>query len=238
MRPERKHVTTAVSTTALEQDENILEDKPIRSASEIKPVQTQKPEAYFGITGIPSIVDSVLRAVGRFIESYLMKEKPMARLGFRYCSETVRYGLSRLVKNINEKTTTAKEIWVKGLKKAVEITIGSAVIEPNMFEERMERVGAGFLNAAVRIGGRNILAFTKILDRGSLNLKALLDEFISRTSARLLYFNTDSPYIRMGMLTLEQIFINEWLAKMPMKEHIVPWLEKKECELKTEPRSV
>ena len=190
----------------------------------------QEP-AYYGITGLPSIVDAALRATGRFIEVKTMKENPVLRLPFRYISETVRYGLSRLVKNklitdLKEKIKTAKEIWIEGLKKSIEITIGSGIIEPNLFDERLQRVGAGFLNTIVRLIPRGVLVFTEFLDKKNLNLKKLLDEFIARTAARLIYFDTDQAPIRLGFLTLEQLFINQWLAKMPLKEYVLPWLMK------------
>ncbi len=123
--------------------------------------------AYYGITGLPSIVDAALRATGRYVEVSTMKENPVLRLPFRYISETVRYGLSRLVKNklikdVTKRTAIAKE-WKEGLKKAIEITIGSSVIEPNLFDERLQRVGAGFLNSITRLlprGGPSSFKFS------------------------------------------------------------------------------
>ncbi len=191
-------------------------------------------KAYYGITGLPSIVDALFRALGRYLEVSFMKENPFVRLPFRYISETVRYGVSRLVKNklikdIKEKTDTTKE-WVTGLKKAIEITIGSAVIEPNLYEERFARVGAGFLNTIVRFLARTGLVLTKILNKENLNSKTLLDESFVRTSARLIYSDTDNTPLRVGLLTLEQLFINQWLAQMPLKEHVLPWLIKQKID--------
>ena len=201
-------------------------------------MKIEKP-AYYGITGLPSIIDATLRATGRYIEVKTMKENPVLRLPFRYISETVRYGLSRLVKNklikdINKRTTTTKE-WIEGLKKAIEITIGSGVIEPNLFDERLQRVGAGFLNTVVRVFARGGMVLSTIANKENLNLKKLLDEFIARTSARLIWFDTDKAPIRLGILTLEQLFINQWLAKMPIKEYVLPWLMKQKI-LNSEPQ--
>ena len=184
-------------------------------------------EKYYGITGLPSVVDAALRAAGRYIEISTMKENPVLRLPFRYGSETVRYGLSRLVKNTTEKKTVpAKDIWIEGLKKSIEITVGSGFIEPNLFDERLQRVGAGFLNSIVRIIPRGLLVFSNFLSKENLNLKNLLDELVARTSARLLYADTENAPLRVGLLTLEQLFINQWLAKMPLKEYVLPWLAK------------
>ena len=191
------------------------------------------PQAYYGITGLPSIVDAGIRALGRYIEISSMRESPLIRLPFRYGSETVRYGLSRLVKrslaeDIKEKVKAAKEIWIEGLKKSIEITVGSGFIEPNLFDERLQRVGAGFLNTIVRLVPRGALVFSNFLDKENLNLKKLLDEFIARTSARLIYADTENAPLRVGLLTLEQLFINQWLAKMPVKEYVLPWIMKQE----------
>ena len=183
---------------------------------------------YFGITGLPSIVDAALRATGRYVEISTMKANPVLRLPFRYFSETARYGLSRLVKNklqdIKEKTKTAKEIWTEGFKKAIEITVGSACVEPNLFEDRVARVGAGFLNAIVRLVPRGVLVFSKFLDKENLNPQQLLDELVARTSARLIYADTENNPLRFGLLTFEQLFINQVLAKNPLKEYILPWM--------------
>ena len=202
----------------------------------MKVSQATEKKAYYGITGLPSLVDAGLRAAGRYTEISFMRESPFVRLPFRYASETVRYGLSRMVKDkvkdIKEKAVPAKEMWLTGFKKAIEITAGSAVIEPNLFDERFARVGAGFLNTVVRLIGRGGLVFSKIINVENLNLEILPDEFIARTSARLIYTETDSQPVRVGLLTLEQLFINQWLAKMPLKEHILPWLTKKESLIK------
>ena len=190
-------------------------------------------KAYYGITGLPSVVDAAIRATGRYIEVSTMKENPILRLPFRYISETIRYGLSRLVQNklvndVKEKIKTAKEIWVEGLQKAIEITVGSGFVEPNLFDERLQRVGAGFLNTIIRLVARGGMVLSKMANKENLNLKKLLDEFIARTCARLIYFDTDQAPIRLGLLTLEQLFINQWLAMNPVKEHVLPWITKKE----------
>ena len=188
-----------------------------------------KPKkTYYGINfGLTSIVDSVLRALGRFLESSFMKEKLIVRLPFRYISETIRYGVSRMIQNIKEKKPI-QDLWITGLKKSIEITFGSGFIEPNLFDERLQRVGAGFLNTIVRLIGRGGLVLSKVLSKENFNLKILLDEFVARTSARLIYFDTDNSMLRMGALTLEQLFINQWLAKLPIKEYVLPWLTKQE----------
>ena len=210
---------------------------PVRGPSQApaSPPKTgsgENPPKYFGVEGLPSVTDAVLRAGSRYLEVSFMKENLILRLPFRYGAETVRYGLSRLVKNkliedIKKRTSTTKE-WLEGLKKAVEITIGSGLIEPNLFDERLQRVGAGFLNTIARITARGGLVLSNIADKENLNLKNLLDEFVARTSARLIYSNTDNAPARIGLLTLEQLFINQWLAKMPVREYILPWLMKQE----------
>lgn len=196
------------------------------------PESTKQKKAYYGIEGLPSIVDASLRAVGRYTEVSFLKELPIARLSFRYASETVRYGLSRMVKDRKEKVMHLKEMWITGLKKAIEITAGSAIIEPNLFDERFARIGAGFLNTVVRLLGRGGLVFAKFVNVENLNLEILPDEFIARTAARVIWADTENQPAKIGLLTLEQLFINQWLAKMPLKEYILPWLTKKESLIK------
>ena len=80
------------------------------------------------------------------------------------------------------------------------------------------------------------MVLSKIINKENLNLKNLLDEFVARTSARLIYLDTDQAPVRLGLLTVEQLFINQWLAKMPVKEYVLPWLVKQ--KIISEPKSL
>ena len=204
----------------------------------IPPITEKKP--YYGITGWASLVDAATRAAGRWAEMHYMMDPTdppiegvpalAVRLPFRYASEAVRYGLSRMVENsrvenVKEKKSN-KDIWITGLQKPIEITAASGLIEPNLFHERFARVGAGAVNAGARFFARGGLMALKVIPPENLNPDIIPDEALVRTAARFIWSDTENQPLKFSLLTLEQLFINQWLAKMPLKEHVIPWLKK------------
>lgn len=165
------------------------------------------------IYGLPSILDSLIRGTGRYYETFI--DSYFNRIGFRFISEVIRYSSSRSLLNLFLKKKLDSELITVGLKKSLEITIGTAIIDPNREEERTKRMGRGFLNMVSRLGARVSLVGLGLLDKKQFSFKPLIDEFLGRTICRALYLKSENPILGVGCRTVEQFAINEWVRNMP-----------------------
>ncbi len=165
------------------------------------------------IYGIPSILDSVIRGIGRYYETLI--DNYFNRVGFRFVTELLRYTSSRSLLNLFLKNKFDSNLLKVALKKSLEITIGTAIIDPNKEEKRTKRMGEGFLNMVSRLGARVGLVGLGLLDKKQFSFKPLIDEFLSRTLCRVLYLKSENPILGIGCRTVEQFAINEWVRNMP-----------------------
>lgn len=177
------------------------------------------------IYGIPSLIDSAFRGVGRFIETHI--HNYFVRIGFRYITEILRYTSSRTALSYIEQKPVDPELLKIALKKALEIAMGAAVIDPNRETNYEKRIGGGFLNMFARLGARTLMIATKLLKPHQFSLKTLVDEFVSRTLCRVLFINSKNPLVGIGCRTIEQFAINEWLRNLPMYNLVLSHFDKK-----------
>lgn len=166
------------------------------------------------IYGLPSIVDSFIRGIGRFAETKI--EHSLYRIGFRFATEIGRYSSSRALLNFFQEKEITSELLTTAVKKSLEITLGTAIIDPNRRTDKYERMGTGFLNMVARLGSRVGLVGSGILKSNQFNFKTLADEFSSRTFCRLLFVDSDNPLMGIACRTVEQFAINEWVRNLPI----------------------
>ena len=180
------------------------------------------------ISGLSSILDSLLRGVGRYIETFI--NNYFVRLLFRFATENVRYGSSRSLQKMLAKENLDKETWKEiltvGFKKSLEIAIGTGIIDPNRQKTRLVRMGTGFLNQVARTAVRAVMLWTKVLNKNQFSLKTLVDEFLARTICRFLYIDSDNPILGIGWRTVEQLGINKWMKHLPFNNMLLPMLYK------------
>lgn len=181
------------------------------------------------IYGLPSILDSLIRGIGRFYETKI--ENYFNRIGFRFITENIRYSSSRIMLNLFQKQAIGLDILATGLKKSLEIAIGTAIVDPNREAEHLKRISSGFANMIARLGTRVGLVGLKILDKSQFSFKTLVDEFVSRTICRVLYIDSENPIIGIGCRTLEQFAINEWVRNLPLWNQIITKFHSKETDI-------
>lgn len=210
-KPSAEKPTSTISTTK--------ESKTISQADLAKNIMNNTP-----ISGMPSILDSLIRGVGRYLE--VLMESQLIRVPFRFFTEIIRYGSSRSLQDIlSKKELDHKKLWITGIKKSLEITIGTAIVDPNRQTNRLVRMGTGFLNMVARTAARGGLTLAKILDKTQCGLRTLTDEFLSRTFCRIIYLDSENPIIGIGCRTLEQFGINEWIRHLPVNNKILAKLK-------------
>lgn len=215
---------TAISQTLVNyfipQPETINIEKESKPMSPIAPNEKKAEELSMSnanntpIFGLPSILDSFIRGVGRYLETKI--EHSLYRIGFRFLTEIGRYSSSRALLNYFLKKEISSEILSTAVKKSLEITLGTAIIDPNRRTDKYERMGTGFLNMFARLGSRVGLVGAGILKSNQFSYRTLADEFSSRTLCRLLFINSDNPIIGVLCRTVEQFAINEWVRTLPI----------------------
>ncbi|GEM_PF-5320270 len=171
------------------------------------------------IYGLPSVLDSLIRGAGRYYETKI--ENYFTRIGFRFITENIRYASSRGLLNYFQKQEIGLDILSMGLKKSLEITLGTAIIDPNRESERLKRMGRGLFNMVARLGSRIGLVGLKILKSDQFSYKTLADEFLSRTLCRILYLDSDNWFVGIACRTVEQFGINEWVRHLPAYNYIL-----------------
>jgi hypothetical protein len=173
------------------------------------------------IMGLPSILDSFIRGAGRYYETNM--ENYANRIGFRFITENVRYLSSRSLLHLFQKQI--KEInlnmFLTGIRKSLEITMGTAIVDPNRQIDKFKRMGTGFLNMFARLGSRIGLIGIGVLKASQFDYKTLSDEFLSRTLCRLLFIDTENPIVGVGCRTVEQFAINEWVRSLPFYNLVI-----------------
>ena len=180
------------------------------------------------ISGLPSLIDSSIRGVGRYFETLI--DSYFIRIPFRFITEILRYGSSRSIQNTIANKKSDKELWITGIKKSLEITIGAAIVDPNRQNSHLVRIGTGFLNMATRLGARAGMTALSILNKKQFSLKTLVDEFLSRTLFRAVYLASENPVIGIGCRTIEQFLINEWVRHLPFANKILPGFSKNQIK--------
>lgn len=180
------------------------------------------------IRGLPSILDSFLRGVGRYWETKI--ENYFTRIGFRFLTENLRYSSSRILLNYFQKQKNSLDLLWIGLRKSLEITLGTAIVDPNREAERLRRMTSGFSNMVARLGSRAGLVGLNLLPENQFSYKTLPDEFLGRTICRALYIDSDNPLLGIGCRTVEQFAINEWVRTLPVYKHIISNISKSNAE--------
>ena len=188
---------------------------------------SQEPKSNSGnntpISGVPSILDSLIRGLGRGYETTL--DSSVYRLSFRFMTENFRYLSSRALLNYFQKEQIKWNVLVTGLSKAIEITGGSALSDPNREPNCLIRMKKGFYNQVARVGTRAGLVGLKMLNHKAMNSKYVLgqmgfvklaDEFLSRVIFRVFDVTSDYKAITIVTRTFSQFLINEWLRIMPL----------------------
>lgn len=171
------------------------------------------------ICGLPSIYDSLVRGIGRYYETFM--DNYFLRVPFRFATEVFRYLTSRAFLNCFTKEKTDKQLLITGIKKSLEITLGTALVDPNRQTNHFERMKTGFLNMVARLGIRLGFVGLNILDKKHFSFKTLIDEFLSRTLCRMIYLDSNDLIIGIGCRTFEQFVINEWVRKLPFGNQIL-----------------
>ncbi len=170
------------------------------------------------ISGLPSLLDAGIRGIGRFAETKI--NNYFIRIAFRFLSELGRFTASRsLQKHLNQ-DTVGLDLLKVGATKALEITLGSAIIDPNRETNYFKRAGKGLLNMISRLGARFAMMGIGLIKKGQLSLNTLIDEFSSRTLCRMLFIKSNNPILGILNRTVEQLAINEWLRALPLSKNI------------------
>jgi len=173
-----------------------------------------KPVVQFGF-------DPLIRAVGRFIESSAI-QNPFFRIPFRFLTEIFRYGGGASITGLIKKEKVSKTTYLKSLRKALENTAATIVLEPNNYENRFTRVLVGFANNFIRIAVRVGLALVDVIDTGDVDTEGVADEFLGRSVFRSIYSPSTNPVVGTLIRYLEQTGINLCLGKMPVKNLVIP----------------
>lgn len=177
------------------------ENKPVIP----KPVINKIGEVEKGISR--SIFDSVFRGIIRYFESFF-DSQPL-RVLYRLGSEILRKNSEIAFLNmLDKKKTLSLDDFVNGSIRALEHVPATAFIEPSLFEGSIPRILAGLGNMALRFASRFGFYKVKAMPREALGEKNLLDEFASRSLARVVPVNFDNPAGGIGMRILEQLAID------------------------------
>ena len=183
-------------------------DKPIVSQAEAqKPISKISDVVDIKKGAARSVFDSVFRGVIRYFES-LIDSQPL-RVLYRLRSETARKTSEIAFINVlDKKKIFSLNDFKNGSMRALEHIPATAIVEPSLFEGSIPRVLAGLGNMTLRFASR--YGFYKInsTSREVLGEKNLLDEFTSRSLARVIPVNFDSPSAGIGMRILEQLVID------------------------------
>ena len=184
-----------------------------------------------GLISLPALVDSVLRAGFRFIESTKFAN-PLTGTAFRLGSEIVRHGTTGTVKEAIENKPVTKKVFVKSLRDALENTLGRIAFNTNTqsdnpdgsVKQGLGRVVKGFGNMVVRVAYRVALATLNVIDPSEIEATSLVDEFASKSLSRALCVPIDSAaggvnnaVLGIGSRALEQGVIPSWLEKLPLQ---------------------
>ena len=217
----RSQVEQQVSPAELSE----IEAEKIESEKEIKS-KLPKSVKKIGEVGkgvVRSIFDSVFRGIIRYFESFI-NSQPL-RILYRLVSELGRKTSELAFLNVlDKKKALSLDDFVNGLKRALEHVPATAIIEPSFFEGSIPRVLAGLGNMALRFAGR--YGLYKInpgsASREALGEKNLLDEFASRSLARIIPVNFDNPIGGIGMRILEQLTIDLNLHVLKPLSRLLP----------------
>ena len=181
------------------------ETKVIKAPKESEPAVKKIGDIEKGVAR--SVFDSVFRGVIRYFES-LIDSQPL-RVLYRVGTESVRKTSEIAFLNVldNKKTLSLNDL-ARGSMRALEHLPATVAVEPSFFEGSIPRALAGLGNMAVRFAAR--FGFYKInaTSREALGEKNLLDEFTSRSLARVIPVNFDNPTAGIGMRILEQLAID------------------------------
>lgn len=188
-------------------EEQVSSAKPSEDNPTISKPVNKIGEAEKGIAR--SIFDSIFRGVIRYFES-LINNQPL-RVLYRLVSELGRKTSEIAFLNVlDKKKALSKSDLINGVLRALEHVPATTIIEPSFFEGSIPRVLAGLGNMAVRFASR--YGFYKInsnsISRETLGEKNLMDEFVSRSLARVIPVNFDNPIGGISMRILEQLAID------------------------------
>jgi len=185
------------------------------------PQQTHGPS----IVSAPIIFDAVFRGLVRYLESSTFSSS-VVRLPFRFITETVRYGTGMSIGKLLEGNKIEKEVWITSLRKALENTTATIIFEPNKYNNRFVRMGVGFANMFVRFAARVGLVALNFVTPGEAEIENIADEFLGRSLLRGIYIDSEKPLLGIAGRTIEQLGINAVLAKLPIRNRVIPKLMK------------
>lgn len=186
-------------------------DPQVKPPKQAQAVVATKPEGLTRLSRESSVIisftDAILRGVFRWFETRFNQNQPL-RIGYRLGTELIRKGaegsFGRLIDGRKISLEDAK-VWTS---RAVENTVGSAVIEPNRFNLPMKIV-AGFSNFMVRLASRGALYAGKFTSRESIgNARTISEEAFSRTLFRSISSRSENPFIGTAVRIFEQLAIN------------------------------
>ena len=188
------------------------------------PPSQENKESKSGLISLPGVLDSFIRGLARYVETIAFNN-PLIRIPFRFVTELLRFGTSGSLQNVIENKKVNKKIWIESAKKAFVTSCASGLIDSNRFDNRFFRVGAGFANMLIRFAANITLVALNFMDPKEIKVGNLLDEFVSRSALRAIYVDSTNPFIGIGIRTLEQLGINTFLEKLPIKSYLLPRLK-------------
>lgn len=205
----------------------LCDSKEVRRKSDISLPANNIPKQTYGpiITSAPIIFDAVFRGLVRYLESTSFNDS-IVRLPFRFITETARYGTGMTMGKLIEGKKIDKEIWLTGLRKALENTAATVIFEPNKFNNRFVRMGVGFANMFVRFAARVGLVALNFVTPQEAEIENIADEFLGRSLLRGIYIDSEEPLLGIAGRTVEQLGINAVLATLPIKNRVIPKLMK------------
>ena len=192
--------------------QQVIEKKVETSRVEAEKASKPQPEITRKISDIEkgivrSVFDSTFRGIIRYFESFF--DNQFLRVLYRLGSETARKTSEIAFLNVlDKKKIFSLNDFKNGSMRALEHIPATAIVEPSLFEGSIPRVLAGLGNMTLRFASR--FGFYKInsTSREVLGEKNLLDEFTSRSLARVIPVNFESPGAGIGMRILEQLVID------------------------------
>lgn len=197
-------LTPAVSKPKLSVANPDLQDRHTETKIEEAPVIAGK---------IQMVLDAIFRGAVRTAET----AAPWLRFG-RPLTEFVRYfGIGSINKVISKEKVTRTDS-ARSIRRALENSLATVVIEPNNFNSRVARIFVGFLNNLVRFTVRVALVFFNFVSPEEVNISDLMEESLSRAFPRALFLDTSNPLFGTAVRTGEQIFINLGLRLKPAEK--------------------
>jgi hypothetical protein len=206
----------------------IAKKEPVASAVTTPTVTTASDTDSENKATVPNLLrwvgDAAYRALARLGESFC--ENPYLRVLYRGGTEIGR----KTGELVGYKAIVGEKIqssdWMHALVRSAENTVGSAILEPSLYTNRLARMGVGFLNMVARAATRGIMFAANLIQKQELGLEHFVDEGLSRTLCRGIFIDS-SPSVRTAMSFVEQFGINAWVHNLPATKMLQKFSSKK-----------